>query len=55
LTKTIDVNTMPVAVTPDSKVREWFGGWNSITGVPSSFHVDQDAPLYERDSLASRM
>jgi hypothetical protein len=36
-----------------TRFRQWFGGWNSLTGVPSPFHGAQDLPLYERDSLAS--
>jgi DNA repair exonuclease SbcCD ATPase subunit len=36
-----------------TRFRQWFGGWNSLTGTPSAFHGAQDLPLHERDSLAS--
>jgi hypothetical protein len=35
------------------RFRQWFGGWNSLSGVQAPFHGAQNLPLPERDPLAS--
>ena len=35
------------------RFRQWFGGWNSLTGTPAPLHVIEDLPLPERDGLAT--